>query len=1341
MCRETLLADLPQRCSPEEIDWIRKVLDVLYPRQGNDGNRQLAALFEDALFQAPCTFFPPWLDDLVNVACQLRPLARSITETSQEGKLLSLLLTLPEPLFRVVLKKFQSAPLKFDRETCRYDILLHAAPAYAKKQTFKPLLPYYALYLAAARRHDEELFTRPSYCFPTRKADVWKKGSEISEEKSGHEDDEHLDESVWEACRSFFSANTITTCDKGASSAEYLKKYFSVPFSRSETYRVACFLRLIAGQNEHIIALAKTFLPNIDDELDFDFEEKRWKFWIEAHPGTSNVEKSLAGSPFDSEGNKRTFFISLSSTKNIYRIYFYVNEAGLCSSAYQEDFTERLINSIEAWLKQFSIEQKEILDIVNRFSPTQYSLNSTELLLREDLRTVIEQLHIKNIALEEKRRAVCSSIQRRDGVSLKKLKDDLWDNAKNTPEIYESLLEKIQNYGYRENGVLFELIQNADDALRECGEPKKRCVTMILRNRTLSFSHYGRPINEKKEGTSGNNDLYSMLMLNRSEKESTSATGKLGLGFKSVFLLSEQPVIQSKALCFSIRNGIFPQEEERRLDKDDDEVTLFRLPIKSEIPDEEMEERIFSRVIASAALIPVFAHEIREIVISIDGREKRFAYDPDNPDTSVSGQGWIADANARVLCFSDPDSGMRLAVSLDAKRRARPFPASMPPLWHTLPTVSGLDWGLGYAINAPFSLNAGRSDIAPVKEDFDKLEAFGIVLGESLCDYARYVAANYPDAMAEHNHALWMVLGKGLESPEESLQGKIVRSLHAGGRGLSCWLRRDNVPCGIPEKWSYSLKDSPKWRTCPFPSANALRNFEQMVRELRRRDDTIPLPRVALVSEEQSSRLEALGFSVERMEAPALFTAFFDGLIPDGNLEPRHLSCLRHIREELPRQTLPFRVRTQAGTWEDIGRVLLPPDTPCECPSDFKEEQRRAILAPPDALLSEAYVTDWEYAETYRRLRNGYTVTSEELQGWITGLERPEQRKQALLYLQEGELSTELCASLRNVRQGWIRDIELVSGLLDSMTEIDAEHKKYVLMRLFPDKFLPLSITETDAYESEEDDTDEDIAVLGINKRPQWEELLDFWKQNKDIIVRDYVNKTWPLQFADQQYLKTRLEDNDRSAWLVLLLLGYLQSIGRSRSETHRNFVRELLEKHKFLFTEKIEKDDPQWLFPLSKWQDANIATTTYALWMTCFPALHQLGRFLERYQNILGSMVRGGLDRTRLLDCFSPRAAYTFQQAGKQFDAPPFPLRIGKYWVLRELARLNFRDCQSISGEDFLECCWVPRKRCCDILGIDCDEDTDNRQENIVGRLREENGGTLPLFDYCFDIGLCAMR
>ena len=237
-----------------------KVLDALYPEQ-ELRRRQLMELFQDEDFHTPCNFFPPQLDDLAAVAQHLRPLADSMTKEGPEERLLSLLLSLPE-ISPAALQKFQSVPSKFNHKICRYDILLHAAPTYAQTHIFTPLLPFYAQYLAAARQHDEKLFER-DYFFPTRKDGVWKNGAEIAEAKIGHEDAAHLDETVWEACCTFFSSYNRITFDKGPSSARYLENYFSVPFSKAEKYRVACFLRLIAGKNADIQGLAEKFSSNI----------------------------------------------------------------------------------------------------------------------------------------------------------------------------------------------------------------------------------------------------------------------------------------------------------------------------------------------------------------------------------------------------------------------------------------------------------------------------------------------------------------------------------------------------------------------------------------------------------------------------------------------------------------------------------------------------------------------------------------------------------------------------------------------------------------------------------------------------------------------------------------------------------------------------------------------------------------------------------------------------------------------------------------------------------------------------------------------------------------------
>src|SRR6185437_15835660 len=88
-----------------------------------------------------------------------------------------------------------------------------------------------------------------------------------------------------------------------------------------------------------------------------------------------------------------------------------------------------------------------------------------------------------------------------------------------------------------------------------------RTTTSVL------FMHWGRPINTsgKRSGYREDHakDLERMLMLNASGKEEEDGlTGKFGLGFKSVLLVSDKPVIESGGLHFEIVAGCLPQRAE-----------------------------------------------------------------------------------------------------------------------------------------------------------------------------------------------------------------------------------------------------------------------------------------------------------------------------------------------------------------------------------------------------------------------------------------------------------------------------------------------------------------------------------------------------------------------------------------------------------------------------------------------------------------------------------------------------------------------------------------------------------------------------------------------------------
>ena len=96
---------------------------------------------------------------------------------------------------------------------------------------------------------------------------------------------------------------------------------------------------------------------------------------------------------------------------------------------------------------------------------------------------------------------------------------------------------------------IFELLQNAEDALGRRGVwhgPRK--VTFTLAPARLTLSHFGKPFDEA--------DVRSVCDIAESTKNEASI-GRFGLGFKSVYTVTDLPEIHSGAVDFAIE-GYLP---------------------------------------------------------------------------------------------------------------------------------------------------------------------------------------------------------------------------------------------------------------------------------------------------------------------------------------------------------------------------------------------------------------------------------------------------------------------------------------------------------------------------------------------------------------------------------------------------------------------------------------------------------------------------------------------------------------------------------------------------------------------------------------------------------------
>jgi hypothetical protein len=205
-------------------------------------------------------------------------------------------------------------------------------------------------------------------------------------------------------------------------------------------------------------------------------------------------------------------------------------------------------------------QQAALHDILDKaVDVDQATLEETERLLRDRLPTVLAELKLPT---EYHAQKALREYQNAEGhlhrlsaspQEMEKLKTNLW-RAISDPQIAAELLSavrgKIRDFGYSARRVLFELFQNADDAYRQQdATTKDACFRVEISSEGsggFRVIHWGRPINhlgpDAKDGRrlGHDRDLLNMLLMNFSEKRpGEDLTGKFGLGFKSVHVLSD----------------------------------------------------------------------------------------------------------------------------------------------------------------------------------------------------------------------------------------------------------------------------------------------------------------------------------------------------------------------------------------------------------------------------------------------------------------------------------------------------------------------------------------------------------------------------------------------------------------------------------------------------------------------------------------------------------------------------------------------------------------------------------------------------------------------------------
>lgn len=266
---------------------------------------------------------------------------------------------------------------------------------------------------------------------------------------------------------------------------------------------------------------------------------------------------------------------------------------------------------------------------------------------------------------------------------------------------------------------IFELLQNAEDALGRRGEwYGSRKVEFTLNPACLTLSHFGKPFDEA--------DVRSVCDIAESTKNESSI-GRFGLGFKSVYTVTDLPEIHSGDEDFAIENYVFPKRMARSARAADE--TQIVLPLKQEDASAAQDITTGFRHLGPGALL--FLRNIEEINWSVEGgasgfylRNRPESLGPNVHRITVIGQetgkaeldqNWLVFHRDVFSAEGQKIGRVEVAFSLlavkDVPDRWAVQPLAKSPLVVFFPTV--VESHLGFLVQGPYRTTPSRDNIPP----------------------------------------------------------------------------------------------------------------------------------------------------------------------------------------------------------------------------------------------------------------------------------------------------------------------------------------------------------------------------------------------------------------------------------------------------------------------------------------------------------------------------------------------------------------------------------------------------------------------------------------------------
>ncbi|MDW9378091.1 hypothetical protein GOC57_29745 [Sinorhizobium meliloti] len=857
-------------------------------------------------------------------------------------------------------------------------------------------------------------------------------------------------------------------------------------------------------------------------------------------------------------------------------------------------------------------------------------------------------------------------------------KHDLWEKVgspHNAAELLAAIRHRIEDYGYDPSRVLFELFQNADDATLQHPAPSEGRFRLTFRDDRMNVSHWGRLINhpgpDVEEGIKKGwrSDLFNMLLMNLSEKRE-DVTGRFGLGFKSVHLLSSRVSIASHFISCRIKGGMLPEawEEGRevsvRLGAEGRPATVIDVEIDPERREGAL--RTFKAFQQAVAWLPAMGRAIR--CIEIDGHGQ-WRVEPVRLDAE----------GITLMSFHGRGSGHALALDLGEEttlfvpldmQGPTPAPKELARLWLLAPLAETLR--SGWLMNGRrFRVDPGRGRLAGSELEHEAMfTGFGQTLGTRLValydlvsrDWAALCgSAGFSDKSQDRGLAGFLrALGELFEMDQAD---PLAKHLHGADRGFGRLIAdRPALATGLPLPFKPFLRAG----DARFVVMGVLADT-RLLTSLNGWQ-AVEIIGEAAISENVARKFENLGFGrprpfrlvdllrheVGEARQVAPDVAHRLGALVDETL-------MKSADKEEEAEILEFlsglKFLMSNGGWQ---KAALPPRTARD---GDEEEQRILDFAPEKHLAEQAHVGNALVFYRQAMRQSGFQRGAQALAQWAGSASDEIRQRAVLTYILEGRQGGELGKLLTTHHPGWLPETseDFRAGPLGkSVSPVDLPR---LLGILYPveQRLLWSGAAHPALYEAEEDETD----PQGFLRR-----LYDWWKKNHQEERRAYEATTYPLGFHPRQ-LATQEADEHREGWFTFFALAIFRTLGRTHDGAHRNFITRARQEGWWqeMARAELPANPGPWLRNLEDFARPDVWKIDYPQWRRALTDLYVLARWLPDYVDAYRNLpkVLRQREAISLKDSWRLSASEIWQRRGLEGAPLTQSLGLGANWLIRE--------------------------------------------------------------------------